>query len=97
LNDSVYNVLKRPLITERTNELRDAHNQYAFEVNIEANKVQIRHAIEDLFGVRVTAVRTVTIAGKVKRFRRGFGKRPNWKKAIVTLRDGDMIDIFEGV
>jgi large subunit ribosomal protein L23 len=97
LNDAVYNVLKRPLITERTNELRDANNQYAFEVNLEANKVQIRHAVENLFGVRVTAVRTVTVAGKVKRFRRGFGKRPNWKKAIVTLRDGDMIDIFEGV
>ncbi len=63
-----------------------------FEVVPDANKIQIRQAVEEIFGVRVTDVRTITVRGKMKRFRRGMGKKPNWKKAIVTLRDGDIIE-----
>ena len=59
--------------------------------------IQIRRAVEEIFGVRVTDVRTINVRGKTRRFRRGIGKKPNWKKAIVTLRDGDIIDVFEGV
>ena len=97
MSDSIYNVLKRPLVTEKTSENRERSNQYAFEVDVSANKIQIRKAVEEIFGVRVTDVRTINMRGKVKRFRRGLGKRYNWKKAIVTVRDGEMIDLFEGV
>ena len=97
MSDSIYNVLKRPLVTEKTSENRERSNQYAFEVDVSANKIQIRKAVEEIFGVRVTDVRTINMRGKVKRFRRGLGKRNNWKKAIVTVRDGEMIDLFEGV
>ena len=93
----LFGVLKRPLVTEKTNDLRDTDNQYVFEVNPAANKVEIRQAVESIFGVRVTDVRTVNVRGKVKRFRRQLGKRPNWKKAIVTLSGDDVIDVFEGI
>ncbi len=93
----IFRVLKRPLVTEKTNDLRDTDNQYVFEVNPDANKVEIRQAVESIFGVRVTDVRTVNVRGKVKRFRRQLGKRPNWKKAIVTLSGDDVIDVFEGI
>ena len=98
MSDSIYSVLKRP--GEHREDIRDAHdkcNQYVFEVVPSANKIQIRQAVEEIFGVRVTDVRTINVRGKMKRFRRGMGKKPNWKKAIVTLRDGDVIDVFEGV
>ena len=94
---SVYSILKRPVITEKTNRLREEANAYVFEVDRDATKVDVRRAVEELFSVRVVNVRTVNVRGKVKRFRRHFGKRPNWKKAVVTLRDGDAIDLFEGV
>jgi large subunit ribosomal protein L23 len=97
MSDSIYTVLKRPVNTEKTRDAHDASNQYVFEVVPEANKIEIRQAVEEIFGVRVTDVRTLNVRGKVKRFRRGTGKKPNWKKAIVTLRDGDVIDVFEGV
>lgn len=94
--DTVYDVLKRPVVTEKSTHLREEKNQYVFEVDRNANKIQIRSAIEAIFSVRVTDVNTVTVRGKRKRFRRGVGKQPNWKKAMVTLRDGDIIDFFEG-
>ncbi|MGB0590960.1 MAG: 50S ribosomal protein L23 [Myxococcota bacterium] len=97
MSDSIYNVIKRPVNTEKTRDAHDASNQYVFEVVPTANKIEIRQAVEEIFGVRVTAVRTINVRGKMKRFRRGMGKKPNWKKAIVTLRDGDVIDVFEGV
>jgi large subunit ribosomal protein L23 len=97
MRDSIYTVLKRPVNTEKTRDAHDTSNQYVFEVVPEANKIEIRQAVEEIFGVRVTDVRTLNVRGKVKRFRRGTGKKPNWKKAIVTLRDGDVIDVFEGV
>ncbi|MGM0574940.1 MAG: 50S ribosomal protein L23 [Myxococcota bacterium] len=97
MSGSLYSILKRPVITEKTNRLREENNQYVFEVKPDTNKVDIRRAVEALFSVRVTDVRTMGMRGKVKRFRRGFGKKPNWKKAIVTVREGEVIDIFEGV
>jgi large subunit ribosomal protein L23 len=93
----LFNILKRPLITEKANDRKDDFNQYAFEVQMDANKVEIRRAVEALFNVRVADVRTLIVRGKKKRVGRNFGKRANWKKAMVTLKEGDMIDFFEGV
>ncbi len=95
--NSLYQVLKRPLVTEKTNGLREKNNDYAFEVAPDANKIEIRQAIETLFGVKVKSVRTAVIRGQYRRTRRGFGQRPNWKKAIVTLHEGQQIELFEGV
>ncbi len=97
MNKNIYQVLRRPLVTEKGNILRDENNDYMFEVAMDANKVRIRQAVEDLFDVKVDGVRTAVVRGKNKRVGRHVGKRPNWKKAIVTLRDGDHIEIFEGV
>jgi len=93
---TTHDVLKRPVVTEKSTALREDENQYAFEVALDANKIEIRRAVESTFGVRVLDVRTQIVRGKMKRFRRGFGKKPNWKKAVVTLREGDFIDFFEG-
>lgn len=94
---SLYQVLKRPLVTEKTNALRDHNNDYAFEVAAAANKIEIRQAVESLFGVKVKSVRTAVVRGKYRRTRQGLGQRPNWKKAIVTLHEGQQIELFEGV
>lgn len=94
---SLYNVLVRPLVTEKTNGLREDANQFAFEVSRDSNKVEIRQAVESLFGVRVVDVRTAVVRGKIKRIKRRVGKQPNWKKAFVTLHPEDQIELFEGV
>ena len=86
----------RPLITEKTSAAYQDRAEYAFEVHPDATKPQIRQAIEELFGVKVTDVWTSNQRGKVKRMGRTAGRRPNWKKAIVKLREGDTIEIFEG-
>lgn len=90
---NAYDVIKRPVVTEKTTLGADL-NQYVFEVALEANKHQIQDAVEALFDVGVTKVRTAVIAGKRKRFGRTFGKRSNWKKAVVTLREGDKIEFY---
>lgn len=90
-------VIKRPLITENGALMRELHNQYYFEVAPEANKQEIRHAVEHFFGVKVTQVRTMNYRGKIKRMGRFAGKRADWKKAIITLAKDDSIDIFEVV
>jgi large subunit ribosomal protein L23 len=97
MSAELYHIIRRPLVTEKTNALREVHNQYAFEVAKDANKVQIRSAVEKLFGVTVLDVRTSIVRGKMRRLRRKVGKSPNWKKATVTLADDDSISIFEGV
>ncbi len=86
----------RPLITEKTSAAYQDRAEYAFEVHPDATKTQIRLAIEELFGVKVTGVWTANHRGKEKRMGRTTGRRPNWKKAIVKLREGDTIEIFEG-
>ncbi|MEB2321740.1 MAG: 50S ribosomal protein L23 [Sorangiineae bacterium] len=87
-------VIKRPIaLTEKAQRLR-GENKVVFEVAPEANKLQIRAAVESLFEVKVTGVTTMIQRGKMKRMGRGLAKRRNWKKAIVTLRDGDEIQFF---
>ena len=88
-------VIKRPMITERGAMMREVDNQYIFEVDPESNKHEIRQAVEHFFGVKVTNVRTMNYRGKVKRMGRYSGKRADWKKAVVTLAQGDSIDLFE--
>ena len=89
-------VLVRPLITEKTTTFLGNDRTYAFEVGITANKIQIKNAIQAYYDVGVERVRTIVMRGKSKRFGRRFGKRKNWKKAYITLREGDTIPIFEG-
>jgi large subunit ribosomal protein L23 len=91
-----YQILRRPLLTEKGQDMRDGEGKYLFEVAISANKVEIGKAVEKLFGVKVAQVNTQVMRGKMKRVGRHLGKRPNWKKAVVTLRQGDYIDLFEG-
>ncbi len=92
----VHDIIISPLVTEKSTTQREGQNQYSFKVNKRANKIEIREAVERLFKVKVREVRTTTIRGKVKRLGRRFGKRPDWKKAIVTVKEGDRIDFFEG-
>ncbi len=92
-----YEVLRRPLVTEKTT-LLTGHNKYVFEVALAANKLQIREAVEKAFSVHVEAVNTMHVRGKIKRMgRRSGGQQPDWKKAVVTLRAGDQIQLFEGI
>jgi len=88
-------VIVRPMITEHGTEMRDKYNQYHFRVNPDANKLEIKQAVEHFFGVSVTQVRTMNYRGKIKRMGRFQGKRADWKKAVVTLAAGDSIDLFE--
>lgn len=90
-------VIKRPLIlTEKGSLMREEDNQYLFEVDLRANKIEIREAVETLFHVKVTSVNTLIVRGHMKRMGRGYAKTKNWKKAIVSLKDGETIDFFEG-
>jgi large subunit ribosomal protein L23 len=90
----IYGVLKRPLFTEKNDRLKERYNKYAFEVDIQANKIEIRQAVERIFGVSVVKVNTMRVHGKIKRRGRSVGRRPDWKKAIVTLKEGDTIPIW---
>jgi large subunit ribosomal protein L23 len=90
-------IIKRPLLlTEKGNALRETQSQYLFEVDRRANKLQIRAAVEQLFNVKVTDVRTMIVRGYMRRMGRGHSKTKNWKKAIVSLKEGDTIEFFEG-
>lgn len=92
----LYEVLRRPLITEK-NTIMQAQNKYAFEVAKEANKPQIKQAVEKAFKVKVTGVNVTKVSGKTRRVGRRLVQTPPWKKAIVTLQPGDKIVFFEGV
>jgi large subunit ribosomal protein L23 len=88
-------VIRKPIIlTEKANVLREKNNQVIFEVAREANKVQIKDAVQKLFKVTVMSVNTMVMRGKDRRMGRGYAKTQNWKKAIVTLKTGDSIDFF---
>ena len=87
-------VIRRPLITERAALLQEENNKYVFEVRRDANKIEIKRAAELVFEVNVVKVNTTTVHGKVKRLGRFQGRRAGWKKAIVTLADGESIDLF---
>jgi large subunit ribosomal protein L23 len=88
-------VVLRPLVTEKATTLKDEHNQVSFQVAMDANKIEVRQAVEAIFRVKVTGVRTQVVFGKEKRMGRYLGRRPSWKKAIVTLGEGSKIDLFE--
>ncbi len=92
-----YEIIKRPLITEKTSIQKEVSNQLSFEVDRKANRVEIKKAIEDIFNVNVASVRTMQVKGKTKQRGRITGKRKDWKKAIVKLMPGEHIDFFEGV
>ena len=90
-------IVRKALITEKGTALREVRNQYHFEVARDANKIEIRHAIEAIFSVKVDHVRTMQMRGKVKRQGRYLGKRSDWKKAIVTLLPEQKIELFEQI
>jgi large subunit ribosomal protein L23 len=92
----LYEVLRRPLITEKSTVLQ-AQNKYAFEIAAKANKLMIRQAVEKAFKVKVTGVNVITMRGKTRRVGRRQVQKPPWKKAIVTLQPGNKIEFFEGV
>ena len=87
-------IIKRPLLTEKGTTMGEEDNKVLFEVDLGANKIEIRKAVEKIYGVKVTSVCTLKVRGKIKRVGRNVGKRPNWKKAIVTLAEGSTIDFF---
>jgi large subunit ribosomal protein L23 len=91
-----FEILKRPLDTEKLDRMRDRENKFAFEIDMKANKTEVKQAIEQLFKVKVLDVKTSIVRGKFRRLGRTQGQRPNWKKAIVTLKEGDAIQLFEG-
>jgi large subunit ribosomal protein L23 len=92
----IYQVIKKPLITEKANILKEKDNKVAFVVAQDANKAQIKEAVERLLKVKVLKVNCSSMQGKARRLGRTSGKRPDWKKAVVTLRAGDRIEFFEG-
>ena len=92
-----YDVIKRPVITEKTSIQKETANQLTFEVDPKANRIEIKRAVENIFNVNVAGVRTMQVKGKMKRRGRILGKRRDWKKAIVTLMPGERIDFFDGV
>jgi len=90
-------ILRRPLLTEKGSVLLGEDNQYQFEVAAWANKIEIGRAVERLFKVKVVKVRTAIMPGKPARLGRFLGRRPSWKRATVTLREGDKIDAFQQI
>jgi large subunit ribosomal protein L23 len=92
---NIYSVIKKPHVTEKTSLGSESTNTVAIVVDRDANKIEIKQAVESLFKVKVDGVRTVNVAGKVTRVGRNFGKKSNWKKAYVTLQQGQSLDFFE--
>ncbi len=92
-----YEVIKRPLITEKSTIQKESANQITFEVDRKANRVEIKKAVEGIFKVKVASVRTLQVMGKFKRRGRILGKRNDYKKAVVKLMPGESIEFFEGV
>ena len=90
-------IVRKALITEKGTALRERRNQYHFEVARDANKIEIKHAVETIFSVKVGEVRTMQMRGKVKRQGRYAGRRSDWKKAIVTLLPEQKIELFEQI
>lgn len=91
---NVHEVIRAPIVTEKSDADREANNAFAFEVDRRASKDEIKAAVKKFFGVTPVDVRTSIVRGKVKRVGRSIGRRPNWKKAIVVLEEGQSIDLF---
>jgi len=96
IKHSMYDVIRYPVVTEKSTNLAQ-YNKYIFKVDVKSTKAQIKKAIESIFEVSVTKINTINIPGKVKRFRGIMGKRIDYKKAVVTLSEGQNIDISVGV
>jgi large subunit ribosomal protein L23 len=96
MKKNMYDVITGPLITEKATLVTEQGNQVIFRVRPEANKHEIKSAVETLFKVQVTKVHTINYLGKIRRVGRFQGRRPYWKKAYVTLAEGNRIDFFEG-
>ena len=94
---NIYEVIKRPGLTEKTTLQKELSNQVTFEVDRRANKIEIKEAVERIFKVKVIAVQSMVVRGKTKRVGRFSGKRSDWKKAIVTLKPGEQVPFLEGV
>ena len=92
----LHDIVKRPLVTEKSTRQREGQNLYHFEVDRQANKIEIKRAVEQLFRVKVKRVNVSRVRGKVKRLGRNVGRCPDWKKAVVLLEEGSRIDMFEG-
>lgn len=90
-------VIIRPVVTERSTDLEHEQNARVFVVARDANKLEIRRAVEELFGVKVEGVNTMNYRGKLRRMGRNVGRRPGYKKAIVRLAEGESIDVYEGI
>lgn len=90
-------IILRPLLTEKNTAMKEKENRVVFEVARDANKLEIKGAVEEAFKVSVAAVNILNVKGKVKRLGRNMGKRRSWKKAVVTLKEGSVIEFFEGV
>jgi large subunit ribosomal protein L23 len=95
MNRDPRTIVLEPVMTEKSTRRRESSNEVAFVVARDANKIEIRKAIETLFNVSVVSVRTMTVQGKLKRLGRFEGRRSSWKKAIVTLKEGQTIEFFE--
>ncbi|MDI6890473.1 MAG: 50S ribosomal protein L23 [Thermodesulfovibrionales bacterium] len=93
---SLYNIIKKPLFTEKGSYLKESENKILVEVSPDANKLEIKKAIEEIFKVKVEKVSTINIEGKWKRYGRSIGKRPDRKKAVITLKKGEKLDFIEG-
>ncbi|HIC85400.1 MAG TPA: 50S ribosomal protein L23 [Desulfobacterales bacterium] len=93
----IYQVIREPHITEKSNIQKEAYNQVTFKVHKDANKIEIRRAVEELLKVKVVDVKVMNVRGKRRRMGRNIGKRPDWKKAIVKLAPGENIEFFEGM
>jgi large subunit ribosomal protein L23 len=93
---SFHDIVRAPLISEKGTQLTEAANQVLFKVRPDANKIEVKQAIESLFKVKVVQVRMARYLGKMRRVGRSMGRRSDWKKAYVTLREGDKIDFFGG-
>ena len=87
-------IIIRPLLTEKGTQMGEDGNKVLFQVALKANKIEVRQAVERIYGVKVRSVHTQVVRGKIKVLGRNVGKRPNWKKAIVTLEEGASIDFF---
>jgi len=92
-----HKILMKPLVTEKSMQSLQESNRVSFKVKRDANKIQVRSAVEQIFEVTVESVNMVTVRGKKKKFGRSVGQSKDWKKAIVKLKEGDKIELFEGV
>lgn len=93
----IYQIIKEPHITEKATLQKELANQISFKVHKRTNKIEIRHAVETLFKTKVVDVKVMNVHGKRRRIGKSIGKRPNWKKAIVTLAPGENVEFFEGM